>query len=153
MTRKSMKGRRPPSRRTHGHSFVNGKASPEYNAWASMKGRCLNEKTPNYSRYGGRGISICQRWLTSFENFLEDMGTRPSPSHSLDRINNDGDYSAENCRWATVEQQQRNKSNVGIVIYRGRRMTVPELANEVGVPLSRLKTRLRRGWAVERAIK
>ena len=83
--------------------------SPEYKAWASMKQRCLNPNTSRYKDYGGRGITICETWLNSFMAFLEDMGTKPSPDHSLDRIDNHGTYNAANCRWATRSQQQLNK--------------------------------------------
>lgn len=84
--------------------------TPEYKAWASMKARCSNSKRHNYHRYGGRGICVCERWL-KFENFLADMGPRPSPSHSLDRYpNNDGNYEPGNCRWATRVEQAGNRS-------------------------------------------
>lgn len=82
--------------------------SPEYHAWFHMKARCLNPKNQRYAAYGERGISVCEQWMT-FDNFLADMGCRPSPDHSLDRINNDGNYEPGNCRWATRSQQQRNK--------------------------------------------
>lgn len=81
----------------------------EYRAWHSMKQRCLNPKCRRWNKYGGRGIAICQKWLDSFEAFLADMGPRPSPDHSIDRIDNDGDYEPGNCRWATRSQQQQNK--------------------------------------------
>lgn len=82
--------------------------TPEYNIWALMLQRCLNSKAIAYKRYGARGITVCERWLT-FENFYADMGARPSPKHSIDRINNDGNYELANCRWATRSQQNKNK--------------------------------------------
>jgi hypothetical protein len=81
--------------------------TPEYNAWNCLKGRCNRPNDKAYHNYGGRGIAICERWR-SFENFLADMGRRPSVRHSLDRINNDGHYEPANCRWATMAQQKAN---------------------------------------------
>jgi len=97
-----------PHAQTHGH-YKNRKATVEYRCWASMKTRCSNPKHKYYKNYGGRGITICDRWLYSFENFLEDMGEKPLPELSLDRIDNDGNYEPENCRWATKEQQIHNR--------------------------------------------
>ena len=82
--------------------------TPEYQTWAGIKKRCLNSKNKDYHHYGGRGITICKRWLNSFENFLEDMGERPSKNHSIDRIDNNSNYCKENCRWATQKEQKRN---------------------------------------------
>lgn len=92
----------------HGHRKINGKPSPTYNTWYGMKQRCSNPKNKCYKYYGARGISVCSRWLNSFENFLEDMGERPE-GLTLDRIDNNGNYEPDNCRWATAIEQEANK--------------------------------------------
>lgn len=92
----------------HGHAQTE-KQHPLYKAWVNMKTRCINPNSTGYEDYGGRGIRICQRWMDSFENFLEDMGEKPSPMHTLDRIDVNGDYCPGNCRWATQTTQSRNQ--------------------------------------------
>ena len=84
------------------------KYTKEYTSWGGMKQRCYNINNPDYKNYGGRGITVCDRWLESFENFIDDMGLKPTPQHSIDRINNNLGYSSENCRWATSKQQNNN---------------------------------------------
>lgn len=90
--------------KTHGRS-----RTKEHRIWCGMINRCTNPRQPHYHRYGGRGIKICQRWRESFEAFFEDMGLCPSPKHSLDRIDNDGDYAPGNVRWATYKEQRANQ--------------------------------------------
>lgn len=90
-------------RKTHGMS-----GTPEYNSWNSMKDRCRNKDNQDFKNYGGRGITVCDRWLNSFENFFADMGPKPSPNHSIDRKDNDGNYYPGNCKWSTILEQANN---------------------------------------------
>lgn len=96
---------------THGKKYT-----VEYRTWLGMKQRCYYEKTINFKDYGGRGIKVCDRWLNSFENFYKDMGDRPGLGYSIERINNDGNYEPSNCKWATREEQNKNRRNVKLYI-------------------------------------
>ena len=102
------------SERAFARNYKHGlNKTTEYNTWSCMKKRCLNPKNKNYKNYGARGIKVCDSWLLSFENFINDMGLKPSKNHSLERTENDSDYSKENCIWGTKKQQSRNaRSNI-----------------------------------------
>jgi hypothetical protein len=117
----------------HGQSKT-GKVSAEYRIWTAMKTRCYNPKHRHYKYYGGKGISVCDRWLNSFENFLADMGKRPSTSHSIDRYpDTNGNYELNNCRWATIEEQGQNRTSNRKIIYKGEEMTIGEFIKSLGI--------------------
>lgn len=139
----------PPLHRTHGHTS-NWQQSSTYQAWAAMRQRCGNPNTKHWKSYGGRGITICERW-ESFENFLADMGERPAGC-SLDRKDNNGNYCKENCRWATQRQQMNNTRVNRLITFNGITQTVSQWAEALGVKQNTLLYRLRRGWSIERAL-
>lgn len=132
--------------RTHGKS-----KTPEYAVWCRMIARCTNPTVSRYPRYGGRGIKVCERWA-AFENFLADMGEMPTRRHSLGRIDNDGDYCPENCRWETIAEQASNTSNNVRVTWNGREQTIAQWARELGISPNRLSQRLRSGIPLGEAI-
>lgn len=140
--------RRPGRPPTHGHTS-GGHTSPEYTAWAHLLDRCRNPKNRKYPSYGGRGITVCERWL-SFENFLADMGERPA-GKSLDRRDNDGPYSKANCRWATRAEQDRNKRTNKFVTVGGQRLCTVDAARLAKLPFRTFRMRLENGWSPERA--
>lgn len=122
--------------------------TPEYHTWTLMKRRCYLPHAIGYARYGGRGITVCDRWRWSFVAFLEDMGPRPSPQHSLDRIDNNGSYCKGNCRWATDHEQRLNQRRTKL--YGG--YPVSELSKITGMPLQVLYSRMKKGWPMGLAI-
>jgi ubiquitin len=135
----------------HGCSGKN--KTPEYRSWACAKDRCYNKKATGYNNYGGRGIKVCDRWLHSFENFLEDMGLKPTPKHSLDRIDVNGNYELSNCRWATQFTQSRNRKGTVLFTYNGESLCVSDWANKIGMNEQTLEKRLRiMKWSVEKAL-
>jgi hypothetical protein len=119
--------RRLPNRK------VEGKITREYRTWIGIKERCYQKNAKHYHRYGGRGIKVCDRWLNDFDTFLLDMGKRPAGKYSLDRINNDGDYEPQNCRWATKWEQARNTSTNFYMEHNGMNMTKAEWSRYFGV--------------------
>ncbi|WP_157509585.1 hypothetical protein [Leifsonia sp. Root4] len=125
---------------------------PLYNVWAEMKQRCANPRKHNYSRYGGRGVRVCARWLDSFAAFEADMGPRPD-GFTLDRIDNDGPYSPENCRWASMRDQARNKRSNRRLELDGESLTVADWATRTGVPSAVIRQRIdKHKWSVSDAL-
>lgn len=123
---------------------------PEYFAWLSARRRCHEPSAKNYPRYGGRGIWMCDRWRASFDAFISDMGDRPSPDHSLDRIDNNGPYSPDNCRWATLRVQMRNMRKNVFITHQGRTLILTDWAELLGVGYATLRYRIRK-WGVDEA--
>ncbi len=133
-------------RTTHGRSDT-----PEYNIWQGMLSRCYNPHSKIYRHYGGRGIKVCERWHTSFEKFFADMGKRPSRRHSVERINNNADYSPQNCQWATRVKQANNTRQNHYATYLGKTQSIADWARELNIPYHRLRARILRGVSIERA--
>lgn len=128
----------------HG-SASKGRPSAEYLAWINAKKRCNNPRNASYRDYGGRGIRMRAAWTDSFETFSHDMGTRPSPKHSLDRIDPDGDYEPSNCRWATLDIQTRNKRNIRWFAFEGERLILAEVAVRLGITRDQARSLQKRG--------
>jgi len=126
-----------------------------YLTWAAMRQRCGNPKSDSYRYYGGRGISICQRWLDSFENFVADMGIKPSRELSIDRIDVNGNYEPSNCRWATAKQQLENRrvpQIVEMIEFEGECLSKSQWAAKIGMSLKALSYRLNAGWTLRAAL-
>jgi len=120
-----------------------------YNIWGGIKQRCLNSKYHSFHRYGGRGIEVCKEWL-SFDAFYADMGDPPAGA-SIDRIDNDGNYCKENCRWGTSKQQCRNKSTNRLLELHGDKIPMSQMAEQSGINYRTFKSRIRAGWSIEDA--
>lgn len=130
--------------RTHGLS-----GTIEYTIWQGIKARCYNPAEPAYRNYGGRGITMCDRWRNSFENFLADMGLRPSLQHSIDRIDCNIGYSPDNCRWATAVEQANNTRKNRFVAHDGQNLTIAQWSRITGIQYHTLGVRVRKGYAPE----
>lgn len=137
----------------HGHSKSNDTTTPEYRAWKNMNVRCYNLALPTRKHYGGRGINVCERWRNSFENFFADMGTRPSPKHTLDRFpDNNGNYEPGNCRWATYKEKSLNKRSNNMIECNGVTKSESEWCDELGVVRGVVRRRIAAGWSIERSV-
>lgn len=127
---------------------------PEWKIWSSIKSRCLTASSSDYHNYGGRGIRVCERWQgpDGFANFYADMGPRPSPHHTIDRIDNDGPYTPENCRWATRAQQTINQRTNRLLTLNGQTKPLCVWAKEAGMTSQLLWSRLLWGWSLAEAL-
>lgn len=122
-----------------------------YNLYQSMVNRCHSPNHISYKNYGAKGVRVCDRWLNSFESFIEDMGV-PNPNDSIDRINNNLGYHPDNCRWVGKEKQNRNKSNNIKLTFSGRTMNMADWAREINIGISTLYARYKAGWSDDRII-
>lgn len=139
----------------HGHSKRSSGGTRTFHSWCGILQRC-NEKTNKYyNRYGGRGITVCERWQgpDGFKYFLEDMGECPSTAHSIDRIDNNAGYCKENCQWADAFQQSNNRRNNKYVVVDGQKLTVAQAERALGFRRGRIAYRLASGWTPEEAIR
>ena len=138
--------------RNHRHGM---RGWPEYKIWESMRARCNRPTDPGYANYGGRGIRVSAEWNASFEAFIADMGRRPSLHHSLDREDVNGGYGPDNCRWATVKEQQNNRRSNMLVDYKGQQMTLGQAITAAGPVADKATVHyrlVRLGWPLERAV-
>lgn len=133
----------------HGHS-VGSRPSRTYESWGNLIQRCTNPKHPRYHDYGGRGITVCEKWIDSFDAFLKDMGDCP-PELTIERIDNNRGYEPGNCKWATRAEQHQNRRDNKILTVRGITLPFTTLCKHFGVPFPRTRSRLLRGWNLEEA--
>jgi hypothetical protein len=132
-------------------SGITSKFKSEFGIYRGMKQRCLSPRCKDFGHYGGRGITICERWIgrTGFANFMADMGPRPSTKHSIDRKDNDGPYSPDNCRWATKTEQLNNTRCNRFIEHAGERLTIAEWSARTGIAQQTIGDRLSRGLPIE----
>jgi len=134
------------------HTKHGGAYTAEYRIWAGINQRCYRQAYKAFADYGGRGITVCAAWRHDFPAFLRDMGARPSPTHSIDRIDNDGPYSPENCRWATYTEQAAHKRNTRMLELNGVRKPLTVWARDIGMLHASLRERLTSGMTTEDAL-
>lgn len=125
--------------------------SREYKSWCGMKARCLNPRNNRFSAYAGRGIKVCDAWLGSFEAFFADMGPMPGPGYSIDRINNDGNYEPNNCRWGSSVDQANNRRSTVLVVFDGEILTIAEVAKRAGKSDSSVRRLVAKGVILKAA--
>lgn len=130
------------------HGLSNTKV---FNTWVNIRQRCNNFNTPSYKKYGAKGIKVCERW-NNFENFFADMGNPPTNKHTIERIDSKGHYEPTNCKWATMEEQQNNRTNNRIIEYDGQNMTLKRWAKYTGIDRKTIANRIYSGWPLQRAL-
>lgn len=156
LTRRGQKDCRSCATFTVSRDESEADGSPERRVWQNMIRRCEDEFNPSFARYGERGIQVCLSWRVSYRIFLRDMGRRPSAKHTLDRINNDGNYEPSNCRWATAKQQNRNRSSNLLISINGVSKTLVEWSSDLGIRREVLSARFKngeRGLALTRPVR
>lgn len=132
----------------------NATHTKEYKTWCTIKSRCYDINNKEYKDYGGRGIKVCERWLKSPDIFIKDMGEKPEPKedYSIDRIDVNGDYSPENCRWVTRKEQANNTTKNVLIKFNGKIQTLKQWSEELGLSYGALQDRRHRGWSEERIL-
>ena len=124
----------------------------EYFIYYAIKTRCYSKKSNHYHRYGGRGIIMCKRWLYSYKNFIADMGMRPSKKHSIERIDNNGNYEPSNCKWATSSEQSNNTISNNVLSFNGESLTTTQWERKTGIKRKTITRRIGMGWSIEKTL-
>jgi len=145
------KGELISAKKTRHGQCRTGKRTREHTTWSSMIARCTDRSDKRYVDYGGRGIKVCERWFV-FENFFADMGVSPSPKHTVERIDTNGNYDPLNCRWATRKEQSLNRRSNRLVQYNGERKPVAAWVAQLGLNEELVRSRLRLGWSFQDAV-
>ncbi len=143
-----------PSRQIRKRTLHGLRKSLEYKTWRAILHRCNYPKAIGYANYGGRGITVCAQW-NSFPQFYSDMGPKPTPEHTIERIDNDGPYSPDNCRWATRKEQAANRrlrSDANMITFSGETKHISEWAKSIGIEVDTLWHRLSASWPIEKAL-
>lgn len=126
---------------------------PEYDTWAEIKTRCYNQKSISFKYYGGRGITMCERWKNSFQAFFDDMGPKPTPDHSIERKEVNGNYEPTNCIWIPLSMQAQNRRDTVRVVMDGEEICAAEASRRLGLPSNAIASRLNKGATMERAMR
>lgn len=137
----------------HRRTGLRARFPKEYNSWMAARRRCYYAKDVSFKYVGGRGLGMCDRWRYSFQSFIEDMGPKPSASHSIDRIDNDRGYDPGNCRWATGLEQMANTRTTRLLTFKGETLCLSAWARKTGIPMGTIISRIKRfGWTPEQAL-